>query len=264
MTPKEFYDTQKDKAVDIDYTAGVQCVDLFKIFTKRNYNVWNYNCGNGYANGLWINRKSKPYYQFFEEVSADNLQDGDWCFWDKGSKECPDSHVAMYYQGKFFGQNQDKSRKAILKTISKDGLLGVLRPKMYKNAEELTVVTRADQILYKGSKVKFDGIFKVDILKSPLSSNLFGCSVLTGCSYSNYKSNRVKNYHWISAGPFTECYNNGIATKDQVLSGGNSYVRNDNVYTVKDIDIPTNSAKINIDGRDVWVFSKYLYEVSNK
>ena len=34
MTAKEFYNQQVGKAVDIDYTAGVQCVDLFKIFTK--------------------------------------------------------------------------------------------------------------------------------------------------------------------------------------------------------------------------------------
>jgi len=263
MTAKEFYNNQVGKGVDIDYTAGVQCVDLFKIFTKVNFNVWNYNCGNGYANGLWLNRKSKPYYKYFEEVNINSLQNGDWCFWDKGSKDCPDSHVAMYYEGKFFGQNQDSTRKAILKSISKDGMLGALRPKIYKNTAKPSVVTRADQILYKGSKVKFDGIFKVDILKSPLSSNLFGCCALTGCSYSKYKSNRVKSFHWIPAGPFKEVYNNGALTKDQMLSGGNSYVKNDNVYTVKDIDIPTNSAKININGRDVWVFSKYLYEVSN-
>lgn len=120
-----------------------------------------------------------------------------------------------------------------------------------------------DQILYKGSKVKFNGIFKVDILKSPLSSNLFGCCTLTGCSFNDYKNERVKSYHWLPTGPFTECDSRGNATNDQKLSGGNSYVKNDNVYTVKDISTKTNSALINIDGRDVWIFSKYLYEVSN-
>ena len=38
---------------------------------------------------------------------------------------------------------------------------------------------------------------------------------------------------------------------------------NKNIYEVKDIDIDTNSAKININGRDVWIKSTYLYEVSN-
>lgn len=80
---------------------------------------------------MWIYRKDKPYYQYFEEVDINNLQDGDWCFWDKGSKPCPDSHVAMYYAGKFFGQNQNGTRAASLVSISKSGMLGALRPKMY-------------------------------------------------------------------------------------------------------------------------------------
>lgn len=124
--------------------------------------------------------------------------------------------------------------------------------------------TGADQILYKGSKVKFDGVFKVDILKSPLSSNLFGCCQLTGCSLNDYKNENVKPYHWLPAEPFTECDSNGNATSDQVLSGGNSWAKNDNVYNVEDIDIPSNSAKLVINGREVWVFSKYLYEVSDR
>ena len=263
MTAKEFYNQQVGKAVDIDYTAGVQCVDLFKIFTKVNYDVWQYNCGNGYANGLWIYRKEKPYYKYFDEVSVNSLQDGDWCFWDKGSKDCHDSHVAMYYQGKFFGQNQGGKKQATLINIDKQGILGVLRPKMYQNSNSSNVVTKADQLLYKGSKVRFDGIFKVDILKSPVSSNLFGCTALTGVSFADYQTERCKDYHWLPTGPFTECDSNGNATKDQVLKGGSSYVKNDNIYTVEEIDIPTNSAKLNINGRNVWVYSTYLYEVSN-
>ncbi len=122
----------------------------------------------------------------------------------------------------------------------------------------------ADQKLYKGSKVKFDGIFKVDILKSPLSSNLFGCCALTGCNFNDYKNERVKNYHWLPTGPFTECDSNGNVTSDQRLTGSSSYVKNNNIYNVEDIDIKSNSAKLVIDGRTVWVFSKYLYEVSDR
>lgn len=263
MTAQEFYNNQVGKAVDIDYTAGVQCVDLFKVFTKVNYGIWQYNCGNGYANGLWLNRKSKPYYQYFEEVSINNLQNSDWCFWDKGSKDCPDSHVAMYFNGQFFGQNQKGTKAATLTSLSKSGMLGALRPKIYKGTVNSNVITQADQILYKGSKVRFDGIFKVDILKSPHSSNLFGCTALTGISFDNYYHERCNDYHWLPTEPFIECDVNGNPTKDQVLSGGNSYVKNDTIYNVEDIDIPTNSAKLNINGRSVWVYSKYLYEVSN-
>lgn len=121
----------------------------------------------------------------------------------------------------------------------------------------------ADQLLFKGSKVKFDGIFKVDILKSPISSNLFGCTQLTGVSFGNYKNEKAKDYHWIPTNDFTEVDKFGNSTKDQVLTGSYSYVINKNIYEVLDIDTPTNSAKLKINGRDVWVYSTYLYEVSN-
>lgn len=122
----------------------------------------------------------------------------------------------------------------------------------------------ADQILYAGSKVKFDGIFKVDIVKSPVSSNLFGCCALTGCSLNDYINEKVKSYHWIPSQPFIECDKNGNPTQDQILQGGISYVKNDTVYIVENIDIPTQSVELIINGRSVWVFSKYLYEVSDK
>nr|DAK16797.1 MAG TPA: SH3 domain protein [Caudoviricetes sp.] len=131
MTATEFYNKYNGRGIDIDGAAGVQCVDLFKAFTKDNYGIYNYNCTNGYANGLWIYRKDKPYYNKFVEVSLNNLQNGDWVFWDKGSKDCKNSHVAMYYNGSFFGQNQDSRRIACLKNISLNGALGALRPKEY-------------------------------------------------------------------------------------------------------------------------------------
>lgn len=132
-----------------------------------------------------------------------------------------------------------------------------------KVEESRPILKEADQILQVGSKVKFDGVFKVDILKSPLISNLFGCCKLTGCSFNDYKNEKVKNYHWIPTNDFTEVDQYGNSTKDQILSGGTSYVLNKNVYEVKDIDVPTNSAKLNINDRDIWIYSAYLYEVSN-
>lgn len=119
-----------------------------------------------------------------------------------------------------------------------------------------------DQILHIGSKVKFDGIFKADILKSPISSNLFGNCQLTGDSLDNYKNERVKDYHWIPLNDWTEVDKNGSsAGQDDKITGGQSYVLNKNIYVVKDIDVKSNSAKIEMNGRSVWVFSTFLYEV---
>lgn len=119
-----------------------------------------------------------------------------------------------------------------------------------------------DQILHVGSKVKFDGIFKADILKSPISSNLFGNCQLTGNSLDNYKNERVKDYHWIPLNDWTEVDKNGnSAGQDDKITGGQSYILNKNVYIVKDINVKSNSAKLEMNGRNVWVYSTYLYEV---
>lgn len=157
MTAKEFYNKHVNKVIDMDYSPKgdiYQCVDLFKAFTKENYNTPDYTTGNGWASGLWIYRKEKPYYKYFIDGNKNNLQNGDWCVWGK-CKACPDSHVAMYYNGKFFGQNQNGIKKATLVNISKDGIIGVLRPKMYVKQEKV------DQILHVGSKVQVTGTYKV-------------------------------------------------------------------------------------------------------
>ena len=132
LTPKQFYDKYIGGGYDIDGTAGLQCVDGFKIFTQEEFGISNYNTTNGYASGLWIYRKQKPYYQYFTEVSTSNLQNGDWIFWDNGSPNHPDSHVAMYYNGQSFGMNQASSKYFTLESLSLDGVLGILRPKIFE------------------------------------------------------------------------------------------------------------------------------------
>lgn len=119
-----------------------------------------------------------------------------------------------------------------------------------------------DQILHTGSKVKFDGIFKVDILKSPISTNLFGSTMLTGVSYNDYYYEKAANYHWIPLDDFTEVNEYGDSKgQDDIVIGGKSYVINKNVYEVKAIDVKTNSAKLELNGHPIWVYSTFLYEV---
>lgn len=119
-----------------------------------------------------------------------------------------------------------------------------------------------DQILHVGSKVKFDGIFKVDIVRTPYSTNLFGNTQLTGVTFNDYQSERAKYFHWISLDDWTEVDQYGKSKgQDQVAVGGHSYVLNKNTYIVQAIDVRTNSAKLCLNGHDVWVFSTYLYEI---
>lgn len=122
----------------------------------------------------------------------------------------------------------------------------------WKYVKDVPVSSGGDQIIKVGSKVKFNGVFRVDYIDIP--SNTFASKSLTGVP--------KYNYHWLSSTPFTECDASGNTTNNQVFKVGD-YVKNDNIYTVKDIDKKTDSALININGRDNWVFCKPLYEVSD-
>lgn len=117
-----------------------------------------------------------------------------------------------------------------------------------------------DQILHKGSKVRFDGVFKADIIKH--GTNWFGNTKLTGVSYNTYYNEKAKDYHWIPLDDWKEVDVGGNTNgQDDIIVGGYSYVKNDNIYEVKEIDIPSNSAKLTLNGHDIWVFSTFLYEV---
>lgn len=119
---------------------------------------------------------------------------------------------------------------------------------------------KVDQILHEGSKVRFDGVFKVDIIKR--GTNWFGNTKLTGVSYNTYYNEKAKDYHWIPLDDWKEVDVGGNTEgQDDIVVGGYSYVKNDNIYEVKEIDIPTNSAKLTLNGHDVWVYSTFLYEV---
>ena len=117
-----------------------------------------------------------------------------------------------------------------------------------------------DQILYPGSHVMFDGIFFVDIIKR--GTNYFGNTKLTGVPFSVYYNEKASSYHWIPLDDFTEVDKYGSElNQDDIVYGGASYVINKNRYTVKEIDIPTNSAKLTLNGHNIWVFSTFLKEV---
>ena len=64
------------------------------------------------------------------------FQDGDWAIWTDGLY----GHVAMYYQGKWFGQNQgaadgNKGNPFNLMSLSTNGIAGFYRPNIYKKPE---------------------------------------------------------------------------------------------------------------------------------
>ena len=267
MVFQDFINKTKGKKIDVDGLYGGQCVDLFNYWNKL-YNDVYINCQpSGYARSLAENKNNNGILKYFKETAVNNMIEGTVVVYGK-CKFAPQSHVCFFIKdngnGTFQALQQNYNGKQYV-TINNNpytGIIGAFIPnQLIQDANNGNNASKVDQIIYKGSKVKFNGIFKVDILKSPISSNLFGCTQMTGVPFNDYQNESCEDYHWLPTYDFTECDSKGNATKDQRLSGGNSYVKNDNIYTVQEIDVDTNSAKLNINGRDVWVFSKCLLEV---
>lgn len=240
MTYKEFKKKYNNKYIDFDGYYNCQCWDLIQAYVtevlKLPASIFN---GCGLVSNMLKPPKINVLLKYFDEVKT--AKQGDIAIWEYG-------HVAIYDSAvkKYFSQNPNPSRVI---QITRGGV-----HYFRKKTKE-----KVDQILHVGSKVKFDGIFKVDILKLPLGSNLFGCVALTGCSVKDYKNGKAKSYDWLKANDFIECDKKGNKTKDQMLTGGKSYVKNDRTYTVKSIS--GDSAIINVSGYDSLIKAKYLKEV---
>ena len=144
-TPHDYYLSVIGKGFDTD-GYGYQCVAGFKQFCKSQLGLDYYGKSicyggkpSGYAYRIWYNFDSLGLGQYFEKLSADHMQDGDWVIWDYGSKPCPYSHIAMFRldngngTGVFLGQNQIPNDTVFTQVnISYKGILGVLRPKIYE------------------------------------------------------------------------------------------------------------------------------------
>lgn len=265
MNFQDFINETKGQAIDVDGLYGCQCVDLFNYFNKL-YNNCYINCQpSGYAKSLAENKNNNEILKYYKETDENNLVEGTVVVYGNCSF-APNSHVCFFIKDNGNGtyqalqQNAGGKQYVTIDDNTYSGIIGYFIPNQLINSNTSNNEI-VDQILHKGSKVKFNKIFKVDIIKSPISNNLFGCSELTGCTYEDYKNENVKDYHWLSTIDFDEVDKNGNKTSDQILQGGISYVKNDNTYEVLAVDKKTDSAKICINSHNSWVFCKYLDEV---
>ena len=137
ITPEEFINETEGHAYDMDGAYGVQCVDGIKKFAYDVYGECNFTCGNGWAYGLWTNYGSNGVERYFNQHSYIEAREGDWIIWNWGSKGSPNSHVGMFVENvndelvKTYGQNQDGKKYFNFCNCYRDGILGVLRPKIY-------------------------------------------------------------------------------------------------------------------------------------
>lgn len=145
-TPHEYYLSVIGKGFDEDGTYGVQCVDGFKHFcrTVLGYNISKKSiCSpTGYAHSIWDNFYSLGLDKYFDRVPSNQMVDGDWAIWAKGSAPCPSSHIAMFRKdngngtGVFLGQNQAGRREYTQINISYSGIRGGLRSKCYHTSTQ--------------------------------------------------------------------------------------------------------------------------------
>lgn len=183
LTPQEFVDERIGKGVDVDGAYGTQCWDLFAYFCRlARYPL--FNCTKtGYVKDIWTQRHTSGILNYFDEVPLDAIQDGDWVIWDN-SKVAPDSHLAMFTQkvnnnaGIFLGQNQNGIATASLVQLSYEGIMGVLRPKVYGYSTSLFPIPT------KGSAVALYDEIRVRNIPS----------LIKGDSGSRYQAQMKVNY----------------------------------------------------------------------
>ena len=135
-TPQQFVNKYIGTTCDYDKSHGPQCVDLFKIFCSWT-GIPVKATPNNYADGYWYARQALGYSNYFDFITgAQNFQNGDWVIWAIGSKSHPDSHIAMWYEGREFGMNQGGNRSACVKQTNFNDALGALRYKPWNDKKE--------------------------------------------------------------------------------------------------------------------------------
>lgn len=108
ITMENFYKKYNGKSVDIDGSFGPQCVDVAKLWFKEqgfsDFLRMGY-CTDGWAGSLWTAPTKELESSCNRITGYKNFKNGDLVIWGK-TTQTPSTHVALYYNGKAFGQNQ--------------------------------------------------------------------------------------------------------------------------------------------------------------
>lgn len=99
----DFYRSHLNKGYDVDHGYGAQCWDGYAEYCNW-LGVPYANCtATGGAADIWTQRHSNGVLKYFDEVSSP--KNGDVCVYSSAYGGGY-GHIAMYYNGKIFGQNQ--------------------------------------------------------------------------------------------------------------------------------------------------------------
>ena len=129
-TPAAFVGAVNGKGFNEGY--GYQCVAGFKEFMYALSGKY-VATSNGGASGYAKQQAQIEPLGFTWHSGTSGLQNGDWAIWTTGTY----GHVAMYYNGQWFGQNQyaanpNAGNPFNLASISTNGIAGYYRPNIYQ------------------------------------------------------------------------------------------------------------------------------------
>lgn len=127
-----------------------------------------------------------------------------------------------------------------------------------------SISTAGDQILKVGSKVKFNGVFKINEIILPNSKYPNGA---IGC-YDTCYGYPCDSNDYIPSSPLAKCNFDGSNADYNAILNVGDYWKCDNIFTVKGVELPTKYLKngvaiLEADGVQFRCDCGPLYEVSN-
>lgn len=221
MTPEQFYAENLNKVVDVDgYPEGqpYQCIDGFRWWGRCN-SVPVPATPDNRASGYWTCQNAKGEIvpsvaewqsKYFDKITdPKQFRNGDWIIWGWCNSH-PQTHVAMWYNGQEFGENQGTFKGFTLKSTDFSDALGALRWKGYGHME---IEKGYHHLSYKG--------IEVDIIRATAASGYKLHLLSAGDPYSvqdimEFDSDRLAivgavnaNYFEMSTGLHLGCEGDG-------------------------------------------------------
>lgn len=205
-------------------SASVMSSADWSSVANADYGLWvaNYGSNNGTAQESVFDRYPLKYWKFYAL----------WQYTSTGRLSGYNGNLDLNY---FNGDKEAWDKYAGTSRSSSN------------NTSSSNESKKADQVLYKGSKVQFYGC-QIDDIKTVGNVTTF---------YSSKYGIWLPIESWYRVGEDGKKYAN------QVSSKGN-WLMNDNIYTVKSVSKNPDKAVIEVQGKDYNVLSSGLYEVSNK
>lgn len=211
-TPEAFVHEYNGKAVNSgkgwdDSKYGYQCVAGFKTGCEW-LGIPVMPTPNNWADGYWtcLNSNGTPntateqwQRTYFDKIrDPQDFRNGDWVIWGRNgqSPSHPSSHVAMWYNGQEFGENQGGDRSFCLKSTDFSDALGALRPKAWSLSipayeSNMTICGHLYYLFRQSAALKAvvlsPGLNKVEqIRKMDCDADIY--AKITGCNYFQMRS----------------------------------------------------------------------------